>query len=125
MEQERDPLSGKVIGFAIEVHRHLGPGLLESAYETCLAYELGQAGIAFTKQQPLPVQYKGIALDCAYRLDLVVGARLILELKVVERLLPIHDAQILTYMKLSGIRTGLLLNFNVPVLKDGIKRFVL
>lgn len=122
---ERDPLTGQVIGWAIEVHRHLGPGLLESAYETCLAYELRQAGIDYAQQEALPVCYKGLNLDSAYRMDLVVEGRLIVELKSVERLLPIHDAQILTYMKLSGLKTGLLLNFNVPILRDGIKRFVI
>ena len=100
----------KVIGFAIEVHRQLGPGLLESAYEECLCFELRHAGIR---------------LDCGYRLDFVVEDRLILELKTVERLLPIHEAQMLTYMKLSGIGVGLLLNFNTPVLKDGLRRMLL
>jgi len=122
---EQDPLTGKVIGFAIKVHRHLGPGLLESAYETCLAYELREAGLCFTQQQMLPVRYQTIELDCAYRLDLVVEVRLIIELKAVDTLLPIHEAQILTYMKLSGLPKGLLINFNVPVLKNGIRRFVL
>ncbi len=124
MEQERDPLSGKVIACAIEVHRHLGPGLMESVYETCLAHELAEANIPFRQQQPLPVHYKGVILDCAYRLDLVVDERIVLELKAVDCLLPIHEAQILTYLKLSGIGTGLLINFNAPVLRDGIKRFV-
>jgi len=115
----------KVIGFAIEVHRQLGPGLLESAYEECLNYELKEAGIDFRRQVALPVVYKSIRLDCGYRLDFVVEDRLILELKTVERLLPIHEAQMLTYMKLSGIGVGLLLNFNTPVLKDGLRRMLL
>jgi GxxExxY protein len=121
----RDPLTEQVIGAAIEVHRVLGPGLLESAYEECLCYELKQRGVAFQRQVPLPVTYKAVRLDCGYRLDLFVQESLIVELKTVERLLPIHEAQLLTYMKLKAVRTGLLLNFNVPVLKNGIKRLVL
>jgi GxxExxY protein len=113
---ERDPLTDLVIGFAIEVHRHLGPGLLESAYEECLCYELGHKGVAFRRQVPLPVVYKSVRLDCGYRMDVVVDSRLILEIKSAERLMPIHEAQVLTYMRLSGIGTGLLLNFNTPVL---------
>ena len=120
-----DELSNRVIGCAIEVHRILGPGLLESAYEQCLAFELENAAIPFQTQKALPVVYKKIRLDCGYRMDIVVDNRLLLELKSVEILLPIHEAQLLTYLKLSGIRTGLLLNFNVAVLKNGIKRFVL
>jgi GxxExxY protein len=123
--RENDLLSEKIIGFAIEVHRQLGPGLLESAYEECLCYELGQANIDVQRQVPLPVVYKSVKLDCGYRLDLVVDTRIIIELKTVERLLPIHEAQLLTYMKLSRIRTGLLLNFNTAVLKDGIRRLML
>ena len=122
---EFDELSNRVIGCAIEVHRHLGPGLLESAYEQCLAFELGLAGIPFKAQYPMPVAYKGIAIDCGYRVDIVVSDMLIAELKSVEKLLPIHEAQLLTYMKLARIRTGLLINFNVTVLKDGLKRMVL
>ena len=122
---EFDALSNQVIGCAIEVHRVLGPGLLESTYEQCLAQELGLARIGFKLQHPLPVHYKGIALECGYRVDVLVQDALILELKSVESLLGIHQAQLLTYMKLSGIKTGLLINFNVPVLKTGIKRFVL
>ena len=118
-------MSSRVIGCAIEVHRALGPGLLESTYEQCLAHELGLAGIAFRLQWALPVEYKGIRLDCGYRVDVVVEDVLILELKAVEEFLGIHEAQLLTYMKLADIRTGLLINFNVPRLKDGIKRFVL
>lgn len=122
--QENDPLTESIIGHAIEVHRQLGPGLLESAYEECLCYELKQSGLAYQRQVPLPVIYKTVRLDCGYRLDLVVEQSVILELKTVERLLPVHEAQMLTYLKLSGIRTGLLLNFNSAVLKDGLRRLV-
>ncbi len=120
-----DDLSNKVIGCAIEVHRHLGPGLLESAYERCLAIELAANDIPFKLQSELHVEYKGKNVDCGYRIDVLVEDELILELKTVEKLLPIHEAQLLTYMKLSRIRTGLLINFNVSLLKDGIKRMVL
>ena len=120
-----DELSNKVIGCAIEVHRELGPGLLESTYEQCLAYELNRAGIPFKIQQQLPLDYKEIKLDCGYRIDLFVDNRLIVELKSVEQLLKIHEAQILTYMKLAHVRVGLLVNFNVEILKKGIRRFVL
>ena len=125
MSDERDPLTGKVIGFAIDVHRTLGPGLLESAYEECLCHELREGRIPFRRQVPLPVVYKSVRLECGYRIDLVVSDALIVELKTVERLLPVHDAQLLTYMRLSGLPKGLLLNFNAPVLKDGIKRLVI
>jgi len=120
-----DALTEKVIGHAIEVHRQLGPGLLESAYEECLSYELVQAKFVFERHVALPVVYKSVRLDCGYRLDLVVEKQLILELKTVERLMPIHEAQVITYMKLSGIPTGLLLNFNSVVLKHGIRRLML
>jgi GxxExxY protein len=120
-----DELSRKVIGCALEVHRQLGPGLLESAYERCLSYELLCAGIQHIPQKELPIDYKGTKLDCGYRVDLFVEAELIVELKVVDKILPIHEAQILTYMKLARVKTGLLMNFNVARLKDGIKRFVL
>ena len=120
-----DRLSNRFIGCALEVHRHLGPGLLESTYEQCLAHELKMAGIPFKLQCPLPVQYKGIKLDCGYRIDLLVDDRIIIELKSVDRVLPIHQAQLLTYMKLSTITIGLLLNFNVRYMKSGIKRMVL
>ncbi len=123
-ETQRDSLTEKVIGAAIEVHRHLGPGLLESAYEECLCWELTQAGLAVRRQVPLPVVYKEVRLDVGYRLDVVVESRLILELKTVERLLPVHEAQLLTYLKLSEVKTGLLLNFNSALLRDGIKRMV-
>ena len=121
----RDSLTESVIGLAIEAHRALGPGLLESAYQECLCYELNANGMAFGRQVALPVVYKSVKLDCGYRMDLVVGNRLVVELKTVERILPIHEAQLLTYLRLSGIRTGLLLNFNTAVLKNGIKRMVL
>mgnify|MGYP001265831192 FL=1 len=120
-----DELSNRVISCAIEVHCILGPGLLESAYEQCLAFELEKADIPFQAQKQLPVVYKTFRLDCGYRMDIVVDNTLLLELKSVEMLLPVHEAQLLTYLKLSGIRTGLLLNFNVAVLKKGIKRFIL
>ena len=124
-EAQRDSLTEIVIGAAIEVHRALGAGLLESAYEECLSYELGCRDLSFKRQVSLPLQYKSLTLDCAYRMDIVVDNRLILELKAVEKLLPIHDAQLLTYLRLSGLKTGLLLNFNVPLLKDGMKRMSL
>lgn len=117
-------LSEKIIGACIEIHRVLGPGLLESAYEECLCYELSQAGLSFERQKPLPVKYKGIMLDCGYRLDVVVESTVVVELKTVERLLPIHEAQLITYLKMSGLKLGLLINFNVPLLKEGIKRIV-
>jgi len=120
-----DELSNRVIGCAIEVHRNLGPGLLESTYEQCLAHEMKLTEISFKIQHPLPVEYKGIKLDCGYRIDLFVEDSLIIELKSVERILPIHQAQLLTYMKLSGTSVGLLINFNVEYLKNGIKRMVL
>ena len=120
-----DLLTEKIIGLAIEVHRHLGPGLLESAYEECLCHELNANALAFRRQVPLPVVYKSVRLDCGYRMDVVVDYRVIIELKTVERLIPIHDAQVLTYMKLAKIPTGLLLNFNTAVLKDGIRRLML
>ena len=122
---EFDELSNRVLGCVIEVHRHLGLGLLESTYEQYLARELKLNDIVFQLQYPQPVQYKGIQLDCGYRLDLLVDSKLIVELKSVDRIKGIHEAQLLTYMKLAGIETGLLINFNVTRLKDGIKRFVL
>ncbi|MCH2207808.1 MAG: GxxExxY protein [Lentisphaerales bacterium] len=118
-------LTGQVIGCAIEVHRHLGPGLLENTYQQCLAHELNSAGISFKIESPAPVNYKGINLDCGYRLDLLVEDKLILELKSVTKILPIHEAQVLTYMKLAKKEIGLLINFNSMILKNGIKRFVL
>ena len=120
-----DDLSNRVLGCALEVHRELGPGLLESTYEQCLAYELNRAKIPFKLQVELPVEYKQIKLDCGYRMDLFVDDRLIVELKSVDQLLKIHEAQILTYMKLAKVKVGLLINFNVEVLRNGIRRFVL
>jgi GxxExxY protein len=122
---EFDQLSNQVIGCALEVHRALGPGLLESTYEQCLAHELSLSDISFKLQLPLPVKYKGIKLDCGYRIDLLVNDELIVELKSVDQIMGIHQAQLLTYMKLSGVKVGLLINFNVEMLKTGIKRFVL
>ena len=120
---ERDPLSRKVIGCAIEVHRVLGPGLLESVYEQCLAHELRLAGLEFKLQVPIPVKYKSNLLDCGYRADIIVEDFLLIELKAVEQINKLHEAQILTYLKLANVPTGLILNFNSRVLKDGIRRF--
>jgi GxxExxY protein len=122
---EFDELSSKVIGCAIEVHKQLGPGLLESTYERCLSYELLCAGIQHENQKELPIDYKGTKLECDYRVDMFVDNKIIVELKAVDKLLPIHEAQILTYMKLANVKTGLLLNFNVVMFKDCIKRLVL
>jgi GxxExxY protein len=119
----RDALTEKIIGRAIEVHRALGPGLLESAYEQCLARELSLANVAFRLQVPIPIEYKGVQLDCGFRIDVLVDTQVIVELKSVERLLPIHEAQLLTYMKLATMDKGLLINFNVKRLVDGIRRF--
>jgi GxxExxY protein len=121
---KEDELSNEIIGAAIEVHRGLGPGLLESAYEECLCYEFDAREIRYERQKPLPVAYKGKKLDCGYRLDMVVNDLVILELKAVDQILPIHNAQVLTYLKLSGLKLGMLINFNVTVLKNGIKRIV-
>ena len=118
-------LTGQIIGAAIEVHKALGPGLLESAYEECLSRELYLRNIPFSRQKEIPVEYKGCKLDCGYRLDLVISNQIVLELKAVDRLEPIHKAQLLTYLKLAELKIGLLINFNVPVLKDGIRRMVL
>ena len=122
---EFDELSRRVIGCALEVHRALGPGLLESVYQQCLARELAMAGVPFKSEVSLPVEYKGVQLDCGYRLDFVVDGELIVELKAVDKLLPVHEAQLLTYMKVASVPVGLLINFNVPLIKQGIKRFVL
>ena len=122
---EFDALSNRVIGCAIEVHKNLGPGLLESTYEQCLAHELSGADIPFKLQFSLPMEYKGARLDCGYRVDLLVDNKIIVELKSIDRILPIHEAQLLTYMKLADISIGLLMNFNVKYMKDGIKRMVL
>ncbi len=118
-------LTEEIIGAAIAVHRELGPGLLESAYQACMSRELSLRQIAFRSQVDLPVHYKGILLDCGYRIDFVVDDRVIVELKSVERLAPIHESQLLTYLRLSKLRVGLLINFNVPILPKGIVRRVL
>ncbi|MGA9979560.1 MAG: GxxExxY protein [Candidatus Sulfotelmatobacter sp.] len=121
-----EELTERVIGAAIEVHRALGPGLLESAYEECLCHEFHLQGISFERQRPLPVEYKGVKLDCGYRLDLIVENKLILEIKCVEHLITVHEAQLLTYLKMTGMRVGLILNFNLSILtKGGIVRKVL
>jgi len=117
-------LSSKIIGAAIEVHKALGPGLLESAYEECLCHELHLRGLSFERQIPLPIVYKGVKLDCGYRLDIIVENAIILELKSCEKIEPIHQAQLLTYLKLTGHNLGLLLNFNTPIMRDGIVRIV-
>ena len=122
---EFDPLSKQVIGAALEAHRVLGPGLLESVYEQALTFELIAAGVNVRTQVAIPVAYKSVKLDCGFRLDLLVAEQLVVELKSIDALAPIHDAQVLTYLKLSGHKIGLLINFNVPLLKQGIKRFVL
>ncbi len=122
--QRVNEVTDGIIGASIEVHRALGPGLPESAYEECLCYELEGRGISFQRQVPLPVVYKGIQLDCGYRLDVVVDDLVVLELKAVDRLLPVHEAQLLTYLLLRQCPAGLLINFNVPVLRHGLKRIV-
>jgi GxxExxY protein len=122
---EKDPLTGAVIGAAIEVHRVLAPGLLESVYGKCLCHEFGLRGIPYEWQVDLPIVYKALHLERSLRIDILVADRLILELKSVEAIAPVHEAQLLTYLKLSGRHVGLLLNFNVAVLRDGIKRMVL
>ena len=119
-----DLITRRIIGAAIEVHRHLGPGLLESAYQTCQAFELRQLGRKVEEQKPLPVMYKDVKLDCGYRLDLVIDDAVVVEIKAVERLMPIHDAQLLSYLRLSKKRVGLLINFHVQMLKDGLKTIV-
>lgn len=117
-------VTDKIIGAAIEVHRHLGPGLLESIYEECLCYELSQMGLQFQRQVRLPICYKGIKLESAYKVDLVVEDAVVVEIKATEGMAPVHSSQLLTYLKSSNKRVGLLINFNVPVLKDGLKRIV-
>lgn len=124
-EQEfLDRITEKIIGCAIEVHKGLGPGLLESAYEECLCYELNRIGLKFERQVPLPVVYKGVKLDCSYRMDIVVENSVIVEVKAVENLIPVHDAQLLSYLKLYDKKVGLLMNFHVPILKKGLKRII-
>ena len=117
-------LTEKLIACAIEVHRHLGPGLLESAYEECYCYELRLQGVSIERQKQLPLVYKEIKLDCGYRMDVVADMKAVIEIKCVEKILPIHEAQLLTYLKLSGMQVGLIINFHAPTLKDGIKRLV-
>lgn len=118
-------LTSRIIGAAIAVHKQLGPGLLESAYQACLAREFALPGIAFEQEKALPIKYKGVLLDCGYRLDFVVNHSVVVELKALDALGKVHEAQLLTYMRLTGCRVGLLINFNVPVLRQGIKRMVL
>jgi len=120
-----EELTRQILSAAIRVHRELGPGLLESAYQACLCHELALRGIPFEAEVPLPVPYKGIRLDCGYRMDLVVNANVALELKSIEKVLPIHHSQLMTYLRLSGLRVGLLINFNVDVLRKGIIRRVI
>jgi GxxExxY protein len=124
-EMNRDPLCETIIGCALAVHRELGPGLLESVYETCLADELSAAGIEFKRQHPISVRYKERTLDCGFRADMVVADQVLLELKAVESLLPIHEAQLLSCMRLAHIRHGFLINFNVRLLKNGLRSFLL
>lgn len=120
-----DPLTAEIIGGAIEVHKALGPGLLESAYEECLSHELLSRGLAIKRQVAVPVVYKGHQLDAGYRLDMIVNGSVIVEVKSIDKLMPIHEAQLLTYLRLMKVRVGLLINFNVPVLKQGLVRRVL
>ncbi len=122
---DRDRLTQGIIGAAIEVHQAIGPGLLESIYEECLCKELSLRQIPFERQKPLPLEYKGSKLECGYRIDLLVANTVVVEVKSVETLLPIHEAQLLTYLRLGGWKIGLLINFNVPLLKQGIRRRVL
>ena len=125
MEDTYSEVTGQIISAAIAVHRALGPGLLESTYEACLVHELVQRGLSVERQKELPVRYRGVQLDCGYRIDLLVNDVVIVELKAVEKLEAIHEAQLLSYLKLSGVKIGLLINFNVEILKQGIKRRVL
>ena len=122
---EINQITEKIIGCAIEVHKNLGPGLLESAYEECMAFELNNAGLIFERQKPVPVVYKNIKLDCGYRIDILVENTVVIELKTVDAFNPVHEAQILTYMKFAEKRIVLLINFNVTLLKNGLKRYIL
>jgi GxxExxY protein len=122
---QHDPLTHEIIGATLEVHRVLGPGLLESAYEECLAHELSIRKLEFRRQVPVPVVYKGVKLECGYRIDILVAGSIVLELKSIEAIAPVHEATLLTYLRLSGNTLGLIINFNVPILKEGIRRFVL
>jgi GxxExxY protein len=125
MNPHLNSLTHEIIGAAIDVHRHLGPGLLESAYRECLCHELSLRSIDFRRELALPLQYKGVKLDCGYRVDVLVENLVIVELKAIQALAPVHEAQLLTYLRLGGWKGGLLINFNVPVLKDGIRRRLL
>ena len=122
--EKLNEITGMIISAAINVHRTLGPGFLESAYEACMVYELAQAGLKVEQQKPLPIVYREVKLECGYRLDLMIENEVIIEIKLIEKLMPIHQAQLLSYLKLSECKVGLLINFNVKVLKDGIKRVV-
>jgi len=123
-EEKLNKITETIIGVAINIHRALGPGLLESAYEACMVYDLVKAGLKVEQQKPLPIVYQGVKLECGYRLDLMIENKVIVEIKSVEKLLPIHQAQLMSYLKLSDCKVGLLINFNVKVLKNGIKRIV-
>lgn len=125
MMKNLNELTEAIIGSAMEAHRTLGPGLLESTYEICLCRELNIRGISFERQVPIAVEYKGVKLDCGYRADIVVDGRILVEIKAIDSLLPIHDAQLLSYLKLGGWKIGLLINFNVELLKNGLRRRVL
>ena len=122
---EVNTITEKIIGASIDVHKALGPGLLESAYEECLCYELEQRKVQFIRQYNLPINYKDVYIDCGYRIDLLIEDRVVVELKAIERLLPLHDAQLLSYMKSGNWKIGLLINFNVPILKQGIRRKII
>ena len=119
-----DDLTARVIGLAIQVHRRLGPGLLESVYEECLCFEFNRSSVSYNRQHPIAVVYDGVKLDCGFRIDLTVEQKLIVELKSVDKLLPLHTAQLVTYLRLSGLKLGLLINFNAHLLKDGIRRVI-
>lgn len=123
-DKKVDDITEAIIGAAIQVHRSLGPGLLESAYEACLEYELLQRGLRIERQKPLPVAYREVRLDCGYRIDLLVEDAVVVEIKAVDHVMPIHEAQMLSYLRLSGYQVGLLINFNTRMLKQGIRRFV-
>lgn len=125
MNPHLNELTHEIVGAAIEVHRHLGPGLLESSYRECLCHELRLRGVRFRRESKLPLEYKGIKLECAYRVDILVAELVPVELKAVDVLAPVHEAQLLTYLRLGGWKVGLLINFNVPILRDGIRRRVL
>jgi GxxExxY protein len=125
MEARLNEIAQAIIGAAIDVHRELGPGLLESTYEACLVFELAQRGLSVEHQKPLPVVYKAVKLDCGYRIDSLVEGLVIVEIKTVDTIIPVHEAELLSYMKLTGCKVGLLINFNVTKLTDGVRRRVL